>query len=396
MQNGHTQTGTGPKSPVLTSSQDPLSGLWQPTLQLKHLFYGDKCVKTYLLNVLPKDSSKVFIITGRSIASNTPLIQMLESLLGEHHAATFSGIKQHGPSSDVDAAFDAVLQDESIDTLLSVGGGSPIDSAKTIAYRVSEKQGKWLHHITIPTTLSAAECTAGGGYTKPDGVKVGFMAPEMAVKSIFYDPWFASFTPKELWLTTGMRAMDHAVECFYHPCGSEIWKAQSLYAAQTLFEGLPRARDVHPEDYSLTTRLQLAAFLSSGLKGSNIKGGMGLSHSLGHALGSPYGLPHGVTSCFTLGRVVKLKARLSKNDACEIARLLPVMGGKPSGDGARDAQEVGDRILRLVEDLGIDPGTLSKKNISRDEIPIIAGRACGGKVESPLYGDVMCLVESLF
>ncbi|KAL9609167.1 MAG: hypothetical protein Q9167_006044 [Letrouitia subvulpina] len=308
------QNGTSSKTPV-ASSNDPIFRLWQPNIQLKHLFYGHSSVNKHLCDVLPSPSSKVLILTGQSLATKTPLVKELQALLKEHHAATFSGIRQHGHFADVDVAQEIVLQDDSIDTILSLGGGSPIDSAKTIAYRVSEIKGKWLTHITIPTTLSAAECTAGGGYTKSDGVKVGFMAPEMAVKAIFYDPYYASFTPKELWLSTGMRAMDHVVECFYHPYASEIWKVQSLWAAHALFDHLPKARDSQPHDFNLTTQLQIAAFLSSGLKGGNLKGGMGLSHSLGHALGSPYGIPHGVTSCLTLGLVVKFKAQASEEDA---------------------------------------------------------------------------------
>lgn len=52
------------------------------------------------------------------------------------------------------------MSNDKIDTIISVGGGSPIDSGKAISYRLHEKSGKWLHHISIPTTLSVAECKA--------------------------------------------------------------------------------------------------------------------------------------------------------------------------------------------------------------------------------------------
>ncbi|KAL9594039.1 MAG: hypothetical protein Q9219_007246 [cf. Caloplaca sp. 3 TL-2023] len=398
---------TSPEAPIPSSSKKPLSGHWKPHLHLENLFYGEGCVTQHLLSILPSPSSKVFVVTGHSLATKTPLVKDLENLLGERHAATYSSIRQHGPSTDIDAALATILQhddDDTIDTILSLGGGSPIDSAKIIAYRLSGKKGKWLTHITIPTTLSAAECTPGGGYTRPDGLKIGFLAPEMAVKSILYDPYYASFTPKELWLGTGIRALDHAVECCYHPCASEIWKAQAAWAVKALFEYLPKARESHPWDSDVITQLQLAAFLSSGLKGGDIRGGMGLSHSLGHALGSPYGIPHGVTSCLTLGRVVKMKAQASREDAEQIARLLPATGTatveakeRSSGDNvARDACKVGDRILKLVDDLGISVGTLSDRRVSRSEIPIIVGRACGSDTEGQTKERVQRLVESLF
>ena len=66
----------------------------------------------------------------------------------------------------MDQATDMILKDPTIDTVISIGGGSPIDSAKAISYRVKERTGKYLTHVAIPTTISAAECTSGAGYTK--------------------------------------------------------------------------------------------------------------------------------------------------------------------------------------------------------------------------------------
>ncbi|KAI4090737.1 MAG: hypothetical protein LQ339_008281 [Xanthoria mediterranea] len=310
---------------------------------------------------------------------------------------TISSIRQHGPASDVERAVQDVLARDGVDTIVSLGGGSPIDAAKVIALRLRQSRGTPLTHFTIPTTLSAPECTAGGGYTGPDGVKVGHRAPEMGVAAIFYDPQYACHTPVDLWLSTGVRAMDHAVECMYHPCSTEVpWKALSLWAVRELFECLPQARDSHPHDETVTTRLFLAAFASSGLKGENIKGGMGLSHSLGHALGSPYGIPHGITSCMTLGKVVQLKARESRQNAKEISRLLPSAGGNPTGDALQDALSVGDRIMGLVDGLGLDTGTLSARGISSDQTLTIARRALGGSEENVLDDRVVALIQTLF
>ena len=277
---------------AVPSSDQPLFGLWQAQLQLKNLYYGPSCVDKYLLGVLPSPSSKVYIVTGQSIASKTPLLSQVVSLLGDKHAGTFSNIKQHGQAEGVDQATAAVDKDSSIDTILSIGGGSPIDAAKTISLRTHQKTGKWLTHITIPTTLSAAECTAGGGYTNSDRVKVGFTAVGMGVYAIFYDPGYSKYTPTRLWLATGVRAIDHAVEACYHPYATEMpWKAMARWALATLFEKLPLSKSSQPLDEDVITRLHLAAFASLGFRGGNVRGGMGLSHSLGHALGSPYGIP---------------------------------------------------------------------------------------------------------
>lgn len=194
------------------SSQQPLSGLFKPT-HLNRLYYGSGTVKKHLLDCMPKETSKAFVITGQSLATKTSLIKQVEEQLGSKHAGTFSKIGQHAPVKELDQATEMVMKDESIDTIISVGGGSPIDSAKVISYRLNErKQGKFLYHIAIPTTLSAAECTLGAGYTNEQGMKTGVAHPELAPHVVLYDSKFALETPPWLLMSTGMRAMDHAME----------------------------------------------------------------------------------------------------------------------------------------------------------------------------------------
>ena len=162
------------KSAMAGPTTHPLSGLWEPN-RLERMYYGPSSVEKHLASCLPTSTSKAFVITGSSLATKTPLIGQVEKILGsQHHAGTFSNIKQHAPVAQLDEATDVVGKDFTIDTLISVGGGSPIDSAKAISYRMHEKTGRFLRHIAIPTTLSAAECTFGAAYTYEDGVKIGF------------------------------------------------------------------------------------------------------------------------------------------------------------------------------------------------------------------------------
>lgn len=360
------------------ASSRTLSGLYKPH-QLKELFYGRDVVKEKLLSVLPTESSRAFIVTGNSLATKTPLIKDLETLLGsKHHAGTFSNIKEHAPVAQLDEATAKVQEDSDIDTIISVGGGSPIDSAKAIIFRVNEKFSKWLTHITIPTTLSAAEATAMAGYTQANGVKTGIGHPNVYPAYIFYDPVFGLYTPPQLLLSTGIRALDHAVESQYHPQASLPTQLIARGAISELFTYLPKYKE-NPKDEDIIIRLFLAAYSSLGFLGQGLKSGLGLSHSLGYALGSPYGIPHGVTSALTLGHVVKLKARQSPEFAASVAGILPYLSEQSTGDAVKDSDIVGDRILELVKDLGIST-TLTEKGVGKDQIDIIVQRATGGLV----------------
>jgi len=374
------------------ATNHPLSGLWQPT-QLQKLHYGSDSVKKHLLDCLPSEKSKAFIITGSSLTTKTPLVKQIEELLGSKHAGTFSKIGQHAPVAQLDEATEIVKKDDSIDTVISIGGGSPIDSAKALSYRLHDKSGKWLFHIAIPTTLSASECTMMAGYTESDGVKTGVRGKELVPHVVLYDAKFALQTPERLWMSTGLRAMDHAIELLYHPTATEMparWL--TLQSAASLFENLPKYK-TDPKNEDVITKLQLAAFASLGFLGYNIKGGLGLSHALGYALGSPYDIPHGITSCLTLGHVVKLRA----NDAAaaeQVARLLPFIGEPASGDAKKDAEQVGDRILALVKTLGLD-SDLRNYRVGKDQIPMITKRA-SGQESGGVYDAVEGLVKGLF
>ncbi|KAK4691374.1 hypothetical protein P7C71_g5614, partial [Lecanoromycetidae sp. Uapishka_2] len=367
-----------------------LSGVWQPN-HLDRMHYGPSSVEKNLLRCLPSSSSKAFIITGSSLATKTPLIQQVEKLLGsKHHAGTFSNIKQHAPVEQLDEATDAVAKDPSIDTLISVGGGSPIDSAKAISYRNHEKSGKFLYHIAIPTTLSAAECTFGAGYTEK-GKKTGVSDPAIAVQTIIYDATFGLETPQKLWLSTGIRALDHAVELLYHPTAAEMpAKSMALTAIQALFEYLPKNK-ADPKNEEYITRLQLASFNSLYPIGMGMKQGLGLSHSMGYALGSPYGIPHGITSCISLGAVVKLKAQ-TPTDAVQIARALPFIGESRTGDDKKDAIRFGGAIEKLVQDLGLET-KLEDYKVGTDQVPVIA-RTATKSDSGPLFDGVSKIVES--
>jgi len=278
---------------------------------------------------------------------------------------------------------------------LALEGGSPIDSAKAISYRVHEKTCNFLHHIAIPTTLSAAECSFAAGYTLEDGTKTIVYDPKIAVSVIFYDARFALETPEALWLSTGIRALDHAVELMYNPTATEApSKSLSLASIQSLFEYLPKYK-VDPKNEDVITKCMLAAFTSLYPMGINVVGGIGLSHALGYALGSPFGIPHGITSCLTLGKVVKLQAE-DPATAEQIARILPFIGLSASRDHKKDAERVGDEIIDLVKRVGLDTN-LKRYGVGEDQVPKIVKMGTGGKsLDDPLYRKVEELVKTLY
>ncbi|HKW07319.1 MAG TPA: iron-containing alcohol dehydrogenase [Candidatus Dormibacteraeota bacterium] len=217
-------------------------------------------------------------------------------------------IGQHAPQADIDEA--VRLIDGRADWVVSFGGGSPIDAAKIISLRLDA-----VPHTAVPTTLSVAELGVGAGFTNEHGDKAGVRNPRLRVTSVIYDAELTVMTPMELWLSTGIRALDHAVEGFLAEGEHPFNDVMALESIRRLFDSLPKAK-ASPRDVSVRTANQLAAWFSFTLPAESAGG---LSHTMGKQIGARHGIPHGVTSCLLLPHVMRyLATRIPERTA-----LLP-------------------------------------------------------------------------
>lgn len=89
----------------------------------------------------------------------------------------------------------ALMSKSGCDVLIAVGGGSPIDSAKAIAYNIHEETGKWIPSIAVPTTLSVAETTQNAGFTTEKKHKIAVSSPELVPKGKSYKRQFGQKYP---------------------------------------------------------------------------------------------------------------------------------------------------------------------------------------------------------
>ncbi len=232
-------------------------------------------------------TKRLAVITTRSLA------RAVDRLPVQPVACAVIG--QHAPHADIDAA-EKIARDAGADGLASFGGGSPIDAAKIVSVRLGA-----IPHVAVPTTLSVAELAAGAGYTSEAGDKAGMRDPRMMPAAVIYDAELALSTPLELWLSTGIRALDHAVEGFLAEGEHPFSDVMALEAIRRLFDSLPRAKST-PNDVGVRTENQLAAWFSFTLPGQSARG---LSHTMGKQIGARHGIPHGVTSCLLLPHVMR-------------------------------------------------------------------------------------------
>ncbi|HEV7662551.1 MAG TPA: iron-containing alcohol dehydrogenase [Chloroflexota bacterium] len=310
--------------------------------------WGAGCLPQHLEQELgQRNASRVLVITTHSVAHNDALGGRLTELLGPRHVGPLVEIGQHAPAAVVAEAV-AIAREVQPDVLISFGGGSPIDAAKAVAFalttkldlrnpaaaeqarRFQPKPDELLPQIALPTTLSAAELSGLAGFTtEAEHEKVGLRGEALIPRAIIFDAELSLETPLPLWLSTGIRAVDHAVETLLAPGSHPFSDTLALEALRRLQTSLLQTCAA-PSDLAARTESQLGAWFSFTLPGP---AAAGLSHTLGKRIGSRHGIPHGVSSCLLLPHVMRY---LAPRFAAVQARIAEALGVQNAADGVAD------------------------------------------------------------
>ena len=383
----------------MPGSADTVTGAFR-FLPVDGVLFGPGQVESLPTELERLGGRRAFIITGRSLATKTDIVRRVERLLGERHVGTFAETRQHVPSQGVIAAA-LEARAAGADVLVSVGGSSPVDCAKLVALALAEEWSDAeqlnaradrtsqvpparppIPQIAITTTLSAGEFTMGAGVTnEKTGYKGGYRHPSLAPRVVILDPELTLATPRQLWISTGIKALDHAVERLYAADRQPLTVALCREAIRLLLRHLPASTAEAGDTLADRGRCQVAAWLS--IFGMN-NDGTGLSHSIGHQLGARCGVPHGVTSCITMPHVVGYFGRRSPSMLTDLAEAFDVPADDPE-----IGQLIGARVANFVASLGI-PARLRDAGVPREQIEPLAVA-----VVQELHGRDPATVEDL-
>jgi len=289
---------------------------------------------------------KAFVMTTQSLI---PDVGSIEEALGDKHCGTYGDCKQHSPSATVTEA--AALAVDA-DIIISFGGGSVIDTAKAVAARLGHPP-----QIAIPTTLSAGEFTPGVGITDEDRrVKDVSVDLQALPRVVIHDPEVTRKTPRNLWLSSGIKALDHAIEMLWWHDSHPKTTLAATDAASRLLAWLPRSADKDAmearEHCFLAAWMSIQALFTAGAR---------LSHPVGHQLGAFWNIPHGVTSCIALPACMRALDEVTQLVSTQVAPLFGVT------EGGRAA----DTLTQFLEDLNL-PTRLRDTQAVESEIPLVA------------------------
>jgi maleylacetate reductase len=370
------------------TQQTLLQGEFDPTVPSRIVF-GNGKVDFLKEEVRKLGGKRVLVLSGKTVAEKTDSVRRVNDALGDMSAGVYSNLPQRAPlSSSVEAANLAVAQ--GVDTLVGVGGSTISDASRMIAVLMAEGitteaqlrqlgedqdmmlspnlEGKPLPlQVSIPTTLSAGEFNMGGGNVLDDqaGHKIRVRSPRLYADLIMLDAVMTEGTPDWLWLSTGVKALDHCIERLYTTGNQPAIDAPILAAAEMIFTHLPKSRE---SDNDPGARLQcLVAAWMSMMGAPNFA--TGLSHAIGHIIGVHYSVGHGYTSCVTQPYVMEFNRPVSAAKQALLARSAGLDTRDLSDEAAAEA------AARAVDDfvLGLGmPHRLRELEIPEEDLPKIA------------------------
>lgn len=377
--------------------------------RMDRIIFGQPWAEALAGAVAQLGAERVFVLGGSTLFQTLPLADELRQGLGDRLAGVMTGIRPHTPREDVIKAVDEARA-ASADLVVTVGSGSVTDAGKMLLLCLAAgirsagalddfRAAVWrspeqaiprfpVRMLAVPTTLSGGEFTAFAGCTDlVRQAKEGYGHPQMIPSIVILDPRLTVHTPMWLWLSTGLRAVDHACETLCAVRRQPLFEAASRRALELIVPALPRTRQ-EPADLDARLDSMLGVWLS--IIGGQAGSPMGASHAIGHVLGGTAGVPHGYTSCIMLPHVL----RWNKAANADRQQLIAAAFGQPEADA-------GDLVADLVRRLGL-PSTLREVGVAREQLALIAEHSMHDrwiatnprKISGP--ADVMHLLELAF
>ena len=346
--------------------------------KMDEVVYGQPAAAAVAEQVRRLGAERVFLMVSGTLHRETPEIAKIRAALGNRCVGVFDKMPPHTPRSAVIAAT-AQAREAGADLIVTVGGGSITDGAKAVqlclANGIVSVEGMdacrgeanlkapTVRQISVPTTLSAGEFSALAGVTnEATRVKELFKHPMTIPAAVILDPALTVHTPEWLFLSTGIRAVDHCVEGVCSLEANPYGDAQALRGLSLLTKGLARVK-AHPGDLQARMDCQLGSWLSMAPLAAGVP--MGASHGIGYVLGAVFDIPHGHTSCIMLPAVMRWNKPANAGRQTMIASAMDAAG--------EDAGDVLDRFIA-----GLDmPRSLRAVNVGPEHFDRIAKQAMG-------------------
>jgi len=312
--------------------------------------YGIGAVSRLIVELRHLKAEKIVIVTDKGILK-AGLVDKVTGLLDQSgiRYKIFDDVDPNPKDYNVAAGAELVREFDA-QAIVALGGGSPIDCAKSIGVLVSHGgtqikvyEGKTAVHkpilplITIPTTSgTGSEVTFSSVINDTENnYKMTVKSPLMAAKVALIDPELTLTMPPSVTAATGVDALTHAIEAYTAKVSEPISDALALYAIELISKNL---RTAVYQGNNLEAR--------AGMLVGSLLAGIAFSHSdvasvhcIAEALGGMYDTPHGVCNAILLPYVMEYNMEYCIDRYANVAKM---MGAQfiCMEDGAKKAVEM--------------------------------------------------------
>jgi len=347
---------------------------------MDEVVFGEPAAEALVRQMDRLRASRAFLMVSGTLRRETDEIEKIRRALGSRCAAIFDAMPQHTPREAVIAASEQARA-ANADLIVTVGGGSITDGAKAVQLCLANDvrtveaidtiravkgvsppmNAPRVRQLSVPTTIAGGEFSAIAGVTNVATRVKEMLRHELTMpRAVILDPAISLHTPEWLFLSTGIRAVDHCVEGICSHEAHPYADAQALKGLSMLASGLPRVK-ADPRDLEARMDCQIGTWLSTGPLTSGVP--MGASHGIGYVLGAAYGVPHGYTSCVMLPYVMRWNKSVNADRQALVAEAM--------GQKGKDAGDVLDQFIR---NLGM-PRSLREVKVASDHFEAIASAA---------------------
>jgi alcohol dehydrogenase len=297
----------------MSYSADLNFSVYQPT----RVVFGDGAVGEISLELKRIGVERAVIVTDKILREKTDVVARVERALGARHAGTYDGVIPDTGVEVIDsgAAFCRSVQ---CDGLVSVGGGSAIDTAKGMAIVLTEggsirdHQGasrltrRQTPHVSIPTTAGTGSEVSTYIVVKDHAAheKMHFMEDRIIPDAAILDPSVTLGMPKMLTAATGLDALTHAIEAYTSVNRNPIADGHALQAIRLIHQYLALACE-NGNDKVARGQMLIAANVAGQAFNST---GVGLVHAMAHVIGARHGVHHGTANAICLPHVIKFNS----------------------------------------------------------------------------------------
>lgn len=311
------------------------------------------------------------------------IIDLFERCPGIELAGVFDDIEQDAKSSIINKAIQ-YYKDTNADSLISLGGGSVMDSVKAVKWAIHNKvndigtavMGTVLDsadkikpfpipHVSIPTTAgTGSEVSAGAViYNELLGVKCNLFNPFISANIALLDPDLTVGLPPKITAFTGMDALTHAVEAYFSPKSNSFTDALALHSTRLIRDNLKTA--VH-DGQNLAARANMLQASTMAIQSFLGASGAYPVHNLAHAFGAKYHIPHGLANAVFLPLVMTY---MPNHYLEKIKGFAEILGVKAISEEPQVLlQACIDEIDRIREEIHL-PADFSEYNIDPSDIP---------------------------